>query len=87
VESKGARLLLRGDTIHAAEVQFANPEISIQYDVNRDEAMASRKELLLDCAKRGFMVGGAHISFPGLGHVRIGDHAFLWIPLPYASGQ
>jgi hypothetical protein len=87
VESKGARLLLWGDTIHAAEVQFANPEISIQYDVNRDEAMASRKELLLDCAKRGFMVGGAHISFPGLGHVRISGHAFLWIALPYASGQ
>jgi len=80
-------LLLWGDTIHVAEVQFADPDISIDYDVDRHAAMTSRKRLLADAAAQGYLVGGAHISFPGLGHVRADSQGYSWIPLPYSAGQ
>lgn len=87
VESEGRQLLLWGDTIHLAEVQFADPKVTIEYDVNRDAAVASRETLLAQAAKRGFMVGGAHISFPGLGHVHIEGNTYVWASAPYSTGE
>jgi glyoxylase-like metal-dependent hydrolase (beta-lactamase superfamily II) len=84
VESKGQRLLLWGDTIHLTEVQFTDPDLTIDYDVDRNAATASRKKLLAEAAARGYLVGGAHISFPGLGHVSA-DRGYHWIPLPYSA--
>ncbi len=85
VESKGQRLLLWGGTIHLAEAQFSDPTITIEYDVERDAAITSRMKLLVDADKKGYLVGGAHISFPGLGHVRADTKGFSWITLPYSD--
>jgi glyoxylase-like metal-dependent hydrolase (beta-lactamase superfamily II) len=87
VQSRGERLLVWGDTIHVAEAQFADPAITIDYDVDREAAVASRRKLLAEADKEGCLVGGAHISFPGLGHVRSDDLGYRWIPLPYDSGH
>lgn len=87
VESRGQRLLLWGDIVHVAEVQFADPDITIEYDVDRKAAVASRKKLLADAAEQGYLIGGAHISFPGLGHVCADTEGYSWIPVPYSAGQ
>jgi glyoxylase-like metal-dependent hydrolase (beta-lactamase superfamily II) len=87
VESNGKQILLWGDTIHVAEVQFTDPEITIEYDVDRDAAIAARKRLLADAAKQGTLIGGPHISFPGLGHVRADPQGYSWVALPYSAGQ
>jgi len=83
-ESKGERLLVWGDIIHAAEIQFRDPTVTIQYDVNPSDAMASRERVLAQASKEGYLIGGAHISFPGLGHVRREVKNYSWAPLPYA---
>jgi hypothetical protein len=31
------------------------------------------------------LVGSAHISFPGLGHVRKVGSGYRWVPIPYSS--
>jgi glyoxylase-like metal-dependent hydrolase (beta-lactamase superfamily II) len=85
VESKGQRLLLWGDTIHLTEVQFTDPDVTIEYDVDRKAATASRKKLLAEAAGQGYLIGGAHISFPGLGHVSADKQGYHWIPLPYSA--
>jgi glyoxylase-like metal-dependent hydrolase (beta-lactamase superfamily II) len=85
IESQDQKLLLWGDTIHLTEVQFADPDVSIEYDVDRDAAVASRKAFLAQAAKEGVLVGGAHISFPGLGHVRTDGNGYAWVPLPYSA--
>jgi glyoxylase-like metal-dependent hydrolase (beta-lactamase superfamily II) len=85
VESKGKQLLLWGDTIHVAEAQFADPTITIEYDVDPKAAVASRLKLLGAADKEAYLVGGAHISFPGLGRVRAAGKGYRWIPLPYGS--
>jgi glyoxylase-like metal-dependent hydrolase (beta-lactamase superfamily II) len=87
VKSKDKQILLWGDTIHVAEAQFADPEITIEYDVDRDAAIASRKRLLADAGKQGTLIGAAHISFPGLGHVRADAKGYSWVALPYGAGQ
>ncbi|NYE62929.1 glyoxylase-like metal-dependent hydrolase (beta-lactamase superfamily II) [Duganella sp. 1224] len=85
VESKGQRLYLWGDIIHAAEVQFRHPEVTIDYDVDAAAASATRATRLSDAAKQGYLVGGAHLSFPGLGHVQALDQGYQWMPLPYSA--
>ncbi|MEJ2367108.1 MAG: MBL fold metallo-hydrolase [Acidobacteriota bacterium] len=85
VESRGERLLLWGDIVHCAEVQFSHPQVTIQYDSDPAQAEKTRLKLMAQAAKEGFLVGGAHISFPGLGHIRAGKEGYRWIPAPYRA--
>lgn len=84
VESRGERLLMWGDVIHCAEAQFHDPGLTMQYDSDPRAAAATRRSLMAAAAKDGWIVGSAHISFPGLGHVRSDGRGYSWIPLPYS---
>ena len=82
VESKAEKLLAWGDIVHVAAVQFADPTVTIGYDVDRAEAEQEHWRIFEDAAKNAFLIGGAHLSFPGLGHVRSnGDMAYAFVPL------
>jgi glyoxylase-like metal-dependent hydrolase (beta-lactamase superfamily II) len=82
LESKGEKLLLWGDIVHVAAVQFADPTVTISYDVDRVEAEQEHWRLFDDAAKNRYMIGGAHLPFPGLGHVRRnGDNTYAFVPL------
>jgi glyoxylase-like metal-dependent hydrolase (beta-lactamase superfamily II) len=85
IESRGQRLLVWGDIVHAAEVQFKDPTITIEYDIDPKLAVASRQWVLTDAARNGYLVGGAHLSFPGIGHVRAEARGFAWVPAPYSG--
>jgi glyoxylase-like metal-dependent hydrolase (beta-lactamase superfamily II) len=87
VESKGEKLMLWGDLMHVAAVQFDNPSVTIQFDSNNKLAEAARKKAFAEAAKEGYMVGVTHISFPGLGHLRPGPggKGYTWVPLNYSS--
>lgn len=85
IESQGHRLLLWGDVIHSAEVQFRDPAVTIQYDVDPKAAAETREAILADTATNGILVGGAHISFPGLGRVVRETKGYAWVPLPWSS--
>ena len=82
VESRNEKLLLWGDIVHVAAVQFANPEVTIGYDVNRTEAELEHLRVFGDAAQKRYMIGGAHLPFPGLGHVyRTNDAHYAFTPL------
>jgi glyoxylase-like metal-dependent hydrolase (beta-lactamase superfamily II) len=87
VESKGEKLMLWGDLIHSAAVQFDNPSVTIEFDSNNKVAEAARKKAFAEAAKDGYLVGIAHIAFPGLGHLRAnaGGKGYTWVPLNYSS--
>jgi len=57
---------------------------AIDYDVDRAGAAAARRRILADATREGFMVGGAHVSFPEIGHVRAERSGFSWVPAPYS---
>ena len=84
VESKGERLLILGDTVHSYAVQFARPEVAIEFDTDKKQAVATRKKLFAWAAREKLAVAGMHLPFPGLGHIRSEGKAFAWVPVEYS---
>ena len=84
VESKGEKLVLWGDLMHVAVVQFTNPAVTIRYDSDSAAAAAQRQKVLADAAGQGYWIGGAHLAFPGLGHVTKAGDAYAWVPVNYS---
>ena len=85
VESQGQTLALWGDLMHVAAVQFGNPSVTIQFDTDSKAAAVQRKKAYAEAAKRGYLVGSAHLSFPGLGHLRAEGKGYEWVPLNYSG--
>lgn len=76
-------LLVWGDIVHSHAVQFSHPEVSIEFDVDPRAAIASRQKLLAQAARETWWVGGAHLPFPGIGHVRSEPSGYAWVPVEY----
>jgi glyoxylase-like metal-dependent hydrolase (beta-lactamase superfamily II) len=85
VESKGQRLALLGDLMHVAAVQFADPTVTIGFDTDADAARAERKKAFAEAAKGGYLIGAAHLAFPGVGHVRASGTGYVFVPLNYSG--
>ena len=82
VESKGETLVLWGDIIHVAAVQFADPAVTIAYDSDTAVAAQTRRQLLAAAADNGWLIGGAHLAFPAFGHARAtADGGYAFTPL------
>jgi glyoxylase-like metal-dependent hydrolase (beta-lactamase superfamily II) len=87
VESKGEKLMLWGDLMHVAAVQFPDPSVSIGFDYDSAAAKASRAKVFADAAASGAMVGGAHLPFPALGHLRKSGDGYEFVPVNYSTLQ
>jgi glyoxylase-like metal-dependent hydrolase (beta-lactamase superfamily II) len=85
VESQGQTLVLWGDLMHVAAVQFPDPSVTIQFDTDSKAAAIQRKRAYAEAAKQGQLVGSAHLSFPGLGHLRAEGKGYVWVPLNYSG--
>lgn len=86
VESKGQKLMLWGDLMHVAAVQFEDPSVTIKFDSETKAAAKERLKAYADAAKNGYLVGASHISFPGLGYVRKSSgKSFTWMSVNYTS--
>ncbi|MES2041465.1 MAG: MBL fold metallo-hydrolase [Pseudomonadota bacterium] len=83
ISNQGKNLLLWGDVIHAGAAQFKDPTITIAYDFDAVAAVKSRQYLLQLAASKGYLVGSAHISFPGLGHIGSSPAGYEWLTAPY----
>lgn len=82
VESRGETLLIWGDIVHVAAVQFADPSVTIGYDVDRAEAEQEHWQVFDEAAKSRRLIAGAHLPFPGLGHVRAdGGRSYAFVPV------
>jgi glyoxylase-like metal-dependent hydrolase (beta-lactamase superfamily II) len=85
VESKGQNLIVWGDLIHVGSVQFPNPSVVIHFDSDSKEALAQRLKIFAEVAKQGDIVAAAHLSFPGIGHIRPAGSGYTWLPINYQS--
>jgi glyoxylase-like metal-dependent hydrolase (beta-lactamase superfamily II) len=79
------RLLIWGDIVHSAALQFPRPELTIPFDTDRSQAAATRKRAFDMAATDRIMVAGMHLPFPGLGYVerdgeRYAYHPVFWAP-------
>ena len=85
VESGGRKLVLWGDLMHVAAVQFAEPSVTIAFDTDSKNAAVQRKRAYAEAAKQGYLVGSAHLSFPGLGHLRAEGKGYTFVPVNYSG--
>lgn len=84
VESGGQRLAVWGDLMHVAAVQFPDPSVTINFDHDSKAAMPQRQKAFADAARQGYWVAVAHVSFPGIGHLRKEGKGFAWVPVNYS---
>lgn len=83
VQSGDQRLLVLGDIIHVAAVQFEQPSITIGFDSDAAAAKAQRLALFEEAAKTGLMISATHLQFPSLGYVNSDGEGYRWVPLNY----
>lgn len=87
VESQGETLKLWGDVIHVAPVQFPEPGVAIQFDSDPDDAVEVRQAEFRKASEQGYLIGSAHLSFPGLGRLRDADAGYEFLPAPYEGDE
>jgi len=80
VENGKDKLLIIGDLLHIALVQFPVPEISASYDMDKEAAAAVRRQVLAYAAKNKIPVAGMHIVYPGTGGVSVEGSGFKFSP-------
>ena len=85
VESKGQKLVLWGDLMHVAAVQFKDPTVTIAFDSDSKAARKQREKAYADAAKNGYLVAATHVSFPGMGRLvkSSGGKGYTWLPINY----
>jgi len=83
IESKGSKLVLWGDLMHVAAVQFPEPQITIAFDTDSKAAAEQRAKAYADAAQGRYLVAGAHLPFPGIGHIRADGKGYAWVPVDY----
>lgn len=87
IESGGRKLVFWGDITHGDIVQFRQPEVTIEFDVDRPSAVRSRRAAFAEAVAEGYLVAGAHIAFPGIGNVLQDGQQFSWLPVNYSDGE
>ncbi|TPG50040.1 MBL fold metallo-hydrolase [Rhodanobacter glycinis] len=83
IESAGKKLLLMGDLIHVPAVQLDHPNVTIAFDTDPAEAAASRIKVFNQAARERTFVAGAHLPFPGIGHLRATGKTYQWVPADF----
>ncbi|NRQ17767.1 MBL fold metallo-hydrolase [Ensifer sesbaniae] len=79
----GQRLVFWGDVIHGDHIQFDAPDVFVTFDVDGAAAVATRAMALADAADGRYLVAGAHLPFPGIGHVARDETLYRFIPWNY----
>ncbi|MEI2297122.1 MBL fold metallo-hydrolase [Ensifer sp. MJa1] len=81
----GERLVFWGDIIHGDHVQFDAPDVFVSFDVDGTAAAATRSVALSDAADGRYLVAGAHLPFPGVGHVARDETLYRFVPWNYVE--
>lgn len=84
VESQGRTLVVMGDLVLMGALQFANPSLGSSFDANPTLAAEQRQRILTMAADNDYWVAGGHLSFPGIGHVRVDHGGYIWVPVVYS---
>lgn len=80
IEQGDERLLLWADLIHIGPVQFAMPAVTIAFDVDPDEAAATRARVMDMVATDRLLFAGSHVDFPSFGHLTTASEGYDFVP-------
>ncbi|WP_420963073.1 MBL fold metallo-hydrolase [Brucella sp. IR073] len=85
IEDGGKKLVFWGDITHGDVLQFDEPGVAIEFDVDQKKAVETRAVALEEAVREKYLVAGAHIAFPGIGHVRRDETNYDWVPVNYSA--
>jgi glyoxylase-like metal-dependent hydrolase (beta-lactamase superfamily II) len=85
VSSQGRALLLWGDIVHNAALQFPEPDRALTFDTDQAMAIASRKRVFDMAANERLAIAGSHLPFPGIGHVAKAATAYAYVPIEWGA--
>ena len=85
LESQGETLVFWGDILAIGAVQFPNPTVASHFDVDEKMTVATRQQAYAEAGKQGYWVAVAHVSFPGIGHLRARGSGYDWLPINYST--
>ena len=80
-ESGGQSVLIGGDVLTNPAVSFARPDWRLGSDVDRDQAVTTRRRLLDRLANERLPLIGFHLPYPGHGLVERKDNAYRFVPV------
>jgi glyoxylase-like metal-dependent hydrolase (beta-lactamase superfamily II) len=67
--ASGGGFMALGDVVHVSAIQISHPDAGMIYDLDKDQAVKSRKRILDMAASERFAIAGAHVNAPGFGYV------------------
>lgn len=77
---RGGGFMALGNVVHLSAIQISHPEVALTYDLDKDQAMVSRRRILDMAAAERFAIGGAHVMAAGFGHVVRNGATFAFEP-------
>lgn len=86
IESGGDAVLIWGDVVHMPHLQFTAPQAGTILDIDREQAVATRRRTLDMVAKDRLRVAGIHMDFPTFGHVEKRGDGYAFIPDVWRAG-
>lgn len=81
IESQGKKMVVCGDLLHIATLQFALPTATLKTDWDTTQSVQQRLINFADAANNGYYVAATHIAFPGIGKLRATGAGYTWIPV------
>jgi glyoxylase-like metal-dependent hydrolase (beta-lactamase superfamily II) len=83
LESEGERLVLIADTSNHFVASLQRPEWHVRFDMDKEAAVATRKELLGMIAADRVPFVGYHMPFPSVGFLEAAGGGFRYVPVSY----
>lgn len=80
IESAGDSVLIWGDVVHMPALQLAAPEAGTVLDIDRAEAVETRRRVLDMVAAERLRVAGIHMDFPGFGYIAKAGTGYRFVP-------
>ena len=77
------QLLIWADITHIADIQISRPEVTIAFDVDPDQARATRLKVLDQVATDKLLVAGTHFNMPGFITVERRGASYAKVDLPW----
>ncbi|WP_218954600.1 MBL fold metallo-hydrolase, partial [Acinetobacter sp. YH12039] len=85
LKSQAKSFAILGDVVHSYHLQFEQPKLSVDFDVDPVKASETRLAIFKRFAQEQTFVAFAHLPFPGIGKIsEMNDGQFRWNPLNLA---
>ncbi len=83
IESNGQRLIVLGDVCNHYVVSMQRPDWHVRFDMDKEKAVAARKNMLGMIAADRIPFVGYHMPFPAVGFAEPLGDGFRWVPATY----